>query len=174
MAHDRYTGRSMSKTFLTLVLLGSVCSSACAQAQDARFTGVWRLISYDREFVETKQRTAVFGEKPSGYISYSPGGRVVVALFGSRPVPGRQDAYDDADRVKLYGNIIAAYSGTYSVEGDRITHRIESAWVPTFAGADQARRFEFRGNRLIYTTDPRNSLLGGGASVNTLTLERIE
>jgi hypothetical protein len=46
-------------------------------------------------------------------------------------------AYTDAERVAIYNGIIAAYAGTYSVEGKRGTHHVLAGWVPEWIGGDQ-------------------------------------
>jgi hypothetical protein len=42
--------------------------------------------------------------------------------------------------------IIAAYAGTYSVEGNKVTHHIVASWFPEWIGGDQIRYAEIEGD----------------------------
>jgi hypothetical protein len=66
------------------------------------------------------------GDKPTGYATFLPEGRVYFVLTGE----GRKAAKTDAERVELLGTPVA-YSGTYTTDGDRWTTSMEVAWNPT-------------------------------------------
>lgn len=76
------------------VALASALSASIASADDNSIIGTWKVQSFVREVIATGERQNEFGEKPVGYISYQPDGRMFVVLvgenrptsqFGSRP-----------------------------------------------------------------------------------------
>jgi hypothetical protein len=49
---------------------------------------------------------------------------------------------------------LAAWSGTYRVDGGKIIIAVDLSWVEHWNGKDQVRNWELSGNRLTFTTDP--------------------
>jgi hypothetical protein len=60
--------------------------------------------------------------------------------------------------------MIGAYAGTYSVDGNKVTHHIVAGYRPDWVGGDQIRFVELSGDKLAT----------GKQIVSTLTFERIE
>jgi hypothetical protein len=54
----------------------------------------------------------------------------------------------DADRARAYSTYVS-YCGTYTVEGDTVTHHVRAALIPSWTGSDQRRRFRLDEGRLI-------------------------
>jgi hypothetical protein len=44
----------------------------------------------------------------------------------------------EEEKAKLFGTLIA-YSGTYVLDGDKVTHKIDVSWNQSWTGADQVR-----------------------------------
>jgi hypothetical protein len=82
--------------------------------------------------------------------------------------------YTDAELVDFYKQIIGAYAGTYSIEGNKVIHHVLTAWVPTWIGTDQVRYFEINGNNLSIKTAPFTGPISGRQTVSTLTFVRVE
>jgi hypothetical protein len=82
--------------------------------------------------------------------------------------------YTDAERVKIFNQIIAAYAGTYHVEGDQVIHHVLNAWFPTWIGTDQVRYFKIDGKTLSIKTAPITAPTNGRQIVSTVTFERVE
>ena len=60
-----------------------------ASAVDTSILGTWRLQSFVREVIATARRYNEFGEKPDGYISYLPDGRMhAILTIDDRMRPG--------------------------------------------------------------------------------------
>jgi Lipocalin-like domain len=97
----------------------------------------------------------------------------LAALVLSTGTPKRAagTAYNDAELVDIYKGIIGAYAGTYSVEGNKVTHHIVASWFPEWIGGDQTRYAEIEGNRLTIKTVPLKSPRDGRDEVATLTFE---
>lgn len=115
--------------------------------EDGRIVGTWRLLSYVVEVQATGEKLPVMGEKPSGYVSFLPEGRVFFVLTGE----GRKAARTHQERAQLLDTLVA-YSGTYSTEGNSWTTSVDVAWNPEWVGTRQVRSFRIEGDRLDVLT----------------------
>lgn len=137
-----------------LLLALTACGVSIAHAQEIQpLVGVWKLISYDLEFKDGGPSRKLFGEDPPGYLIFTASGRMMAVLEAA----GRKPAATDEDRSNLLQSM-AAYSGTYRLEGDRWITKVDVAWSPSQRG-DQLRYYRLEGDRLSVTTpwikDPR-------------------
>lgn len=131
--------------------------------------GVWKLVSWVSEDVDTLERRALFGEHPTGYIVFAPSGRVIALLTGE----GRKAPKSDQDRVAAFGSMVA-YSGNYRIEGNRLTTEVDIAWDESQVGTDQVRFFRIDGDRLEIETAPFVSPKFGGKTVRAFLVWRRE
>ena len=163
---------------LSLVLAGLVIASFTGPikaADDASpVVGTWRVTSWSVLTLETNEVSYPVGENPIGYIQYSSGGHMVVFLQKGNPPQPPSPIYPDAYRAQVHKDLFAAYAGTYSVEGNKVTHHIVASWLPHWIGDDQVRYIEINGNRLTIKTAPLISPMTGKQVVSTLTFERVE
>jgi Lipocalin-like domain len=136
--------------------------------------GTWQVTSFSILMLDTNEALQPFGEHPIGYVQYSPGGHMVIFISTGTPQRAAGTAYTDAERVDLYKAIIAGYAGTYSVEGNKVTHHIVASWFPEWIGRDHIRYAEIEGNRLTLKTTPLKSPLDGRDNVATVTFERVD
>ena len=134
--------------------------------------GTWRIVSSTQLDLDTKKTSAILGDHPVGYLQYSPGGHLVVFLSAGDIVKTKPP-YSDADRLAVY-DAMSAYAGTYSVQGNKVTHHIIGAWRPDWVGADQIRYVELDGNKLTIKTQQIVDGLTGHKIVATLNWERVE
>jgi hypothetical protein len=135
--------------------------------------GTWLVTSYERLTLETKEVSRPFGENPIGYFQYSPGGHVVVFLSAGE-MPKVSPPFSDADQAAIYSKIFGAYAGTYSIDGNKVTHHIAAAYRPDWVGGDQIRFVELSGDNLTIKTEPLVSSLTGKQIVSTPTFIRLE
>jgi hypothetical protein len=112
-----------------------------------RVVGLWKLVSYEVEAQATGEKVPVMGQHPTGYVSFSPEGRVFFILTGE----GRAAPKNDQDRANLLATLIA-YTGEYRVEGDTWITKVDVAWNPEWIGTEQARSFKIDGDRLQVLT----------------------
>jgi hypothetical protein len=77
---------------------------------DNSIVGTWKIQSLVREVIATGERQKEFGEKPSGYISYQPDGRMFVVLVGDNRAKPAGLAPTDEEKARLFGTLLA-YSG---------------------------------------------------------------
>jgi hypothetical protein len=97
---------------LAMVVVGAV--APCFAAERAPIVGMWRLVSFEREYQATGEREYPMGKTPTGYILFLflPEGRMAVVITGE----GRKAPTTDQDRVGLFNSLVA-YTGPYRVEG---------------------------------------------------------
>lgn len=159
----------MIRPFAGVALIALIASAAIAD--DAPIVGTWKIQSFVRE-VTTGERQNEFGEKPSGYISYQPDGRMFAMLVADNRAKPKGASPTDEEKAKLFGTLIA-YSGTYVVEGDKITHKIDVSWNQSWTDADQVRFYKVEGKTLTITTavniNPRDGREGRAVVVFTKT-----
>ena len=136
--------------------------------------GTWQLKSFSLIVVDTKETSRPYGENPTGYIQFSPGGHMVMFLATGELKPPASGSYTDADRADVHRGIVGAYAGTYAVEGNKVTYHVLTSWRPEWIGRDQIRYFEINGKNLTITTTPVTFSRTGQSIVATLTFDRVE
>ena len=118
----------------------------------AKVIGVWRLVSFEVEFQVTGEREHIRGKNPTGFIIFTPEGRMMVVLTNE----GRKAPKTDQDRADLFNSMVA-YTGIYRIEGDKWITKVDVSANPALVGTEQARFFRVDGDRLqeITTWTPR-------------------
>ena len=128
----------------------SVSSIQSAQAiSSTSIHGAWQLLSYDVEEQANDNTFAPMGENPSGYVIFTPEGRLSFTLAAE----GRQPAESMADRAALQSSLIA-YTGTYRLEQNRWITQVDVAWNPEWVGTEQTRFFSISHNQLLTVHTP--------------------
>ena len=88
----------------------------------------------------------------SSILSYGRDGRMFAMIVNDeRPtvvVPGQPT---DHELAGLF-NTMAAYGGTFTIAGNRVTHHVDISWNGTWTGTDQVRTVELEGGKLVITT----------------------
>jgi hypothetical protein len=129
------------------VFVACIIARASFAGDTHKIVGTWKLVSYEVEVQATGQKSPVMGEEPTGYVTFTPEGRVFFVLTGA----ARKAAKTDQERAELLNTLIA-YSGTYTVEGEKWTTNVDVAWNPEWVGTKQVRDFKLDGERLMVLT----------------------
>jgi hypothetical protein len=165
-------------TALLAILLGlagaaPVVSEPAATPVKERLIGSWRLLSYDKQS-ESGEVTPAFGPRPHGRLMYDAAGRMSVHLADPRRAAfASNDALRGTpEEVRQAFEGYFGYFGTYSVDvaAGTVTHHVEGALFPNFAGTDQKRFFTLSGDRLTLRTPP--TLRGGARFTYLVVWER--
>ena len=135
--------------------------------------GTWKLQSFTTEDVATGQKTDMFGAHPGGYLNYGPDCRMYAILIEEGRKAPDTLVPTDAERVELYGGLIA-YAGTYSIEGDKVSHHIDASWNQSWTGTTQVRQFKIDGNVLSIRTLPAKDPMTGKDTSAVLVWIRVE
>ena len=116
-------------------------------ADEARLTGLWRLVPYEVEVRKDGEKLPVMGAHPTGYAYFTPESRVFFVLTGE----GRKPAETEAERAALMSTLVS-YSGRFRLDGDSWTADLDVAWDPKWVGTKQTRMFKLDGERLQVLT----------------------
>ena len=151
------------------ISVNRVLNASSVQPQERPTTsqqvhGVWSLVTYLVEVKESDETFPPMGNNPSGYVIFTPEGRLAFTLppkaarqlKASRTVP----VYQQHDR----------HTGTYTLEP--LDHQggrgLESEWV----GTEQTRYFRIDDDRLTVTTPWRDAELAGEGLTRIVTFQR--
>jgi hypothetical protein len=80
---------------------------------------------------------------PRGFITFKSRDRVAVIITAS----GRKPPKDDAEAAALFRGM-SAYTGRFTVAGNRVITEMDAAWRPVWEDSQQPRFYELDGNRL--------------------------
>src|SRR4051794_32416752 len=94
--------------------------------------GSWTMISWVTRDVATGDRQDALGANPRGSVVYSPE-RVTFLITKSDRTRPEQLPPSNEDKIALFDTMFA-YSGTYSVEPDRVIHHVDISWNETWNG----------------------------------------
>jgi hypothetical protein len=158
-------------TMTMLVVAITFAWSATAQDLQSSLVGLWKVTSVANKFVPTGEIVHPFGEHPSGNELFTRGGHVMFSMFGeNRNVPGRTNT-TEVDRAALL-NALVAYTGTYKVDGSKVTVHFEASANPGMS--DRTYAADISGNKLMLTSEPFTSGITGQRIITIRTFERVE
>ena len=133
--------------------------------------GTWRIVSDVAVDRDTKEVSYPYGKHPGGYLQYSPGGHMM-AVLSDGDMKKAKPPFSDAEKLGFY-NTLAAYCGTYTIEGNTVTHHVVAAYRPDWVGSGQVRHVELHGKTLTIRSASISAATGKRIA-STLTWEREE
>jgi hypothetical protein len=156
---------------LSLFVL-TVSSLLTAQAKDA-LVGTWRLVSVASSNDKGQSNPAVYGQHPTGLITYTANGRmsVIITDDGRKPLSlNDRLAAPPQERAQAFSTLVA-YAGTYTFTGEKVVHHVEIDALQNRVGSDQVRFVALEGDRLTLKTPPISR--GGEQQVLELVRQRM-
>jgi len=134
--------------------------------------GTWKLVSVANEDAATGERSELFGPDPIGYINYAPDGRMmVIQVRGDRRKPAGSIA-TAAEAEALFKSLLS-YAGTYVVEGDQVTHRVDISWNESWTGTTQKRTFRIEGDHLHLSMPASPNPVDGRMGVRSVIWRKV-
>ena len=130
------------RAWLTLLLASSLTTSALAN-DSAKVVGTWKLVSFVNEFQDGSEPRGAYGNRPTGYIIFTPDGRMMAVVEAE----GRKPPENDEQRAAAFRTIIA-YTGMYRLQGDKFTTKVDVSWNPAWVGTEQVRDYRLEGDQL--------------------------
>ncbi len=118
-----------------------------------KLVGTWKLLSASSTSSKGGLDEYPYGTNPDGYLTYGADGRVTAIIsYGGRKSlsVGGGTLEEQAEAFKTF----LAYSGRYSLEGDKVIHQIEVSSIQNYVGKKLVRRIQFEGDRIILVTPP--------------------
>ena len=120
--------------------------------------------------VATGERQDALGRNPRGTVVYTPQ-RVTFLIVKSNRARPEQLPPSDEEKIALFDTMFA-YSGTYTVESDRVVHHVDLSWNEAWSGTDQVRFCKVDEQTLTYTSTPGKNPFDGREIVHEVTWER--
>jgi hypothetical protein len=162
--------RVLLKAFFATAL--TICNGFVIPARAAdTVVGAWRLVSLTEEETANKVVHKPLGEHPLGLIIFTADGYMAFIMADPSRKAAAAPKATDAEAAALY-RTMAAYSGKYRLDGDKLTNHPEIAWNQAWNGTDQHRIVAISGNTLTVTTTPFVSPFYGAEIVSVLAFER--
>jgi hypothetical protein len=139
-----------------------------AHAEEAaKLVGTWKLTGWQVQYVGEAAREP-FGANPNGRLIVAPDGYWTVMITKTN----RKPATNDAERASLLKSMLA-YSGKFTVDGDKITTSVDLSWNEANSGKNQVRTFKMEGDKLVIQSPEQASVLSPGKRVvSTFTWQR--
>ena len=113
------------------------------------FVGAWRLTSCYFAVPETGERRDILGADPFGYVVFEPSGRMLVLMTSA----ARPSGQSSPELAALFTSMVA-YTGRWSIDGEKFVTKVDGAWDPSWVGTEQARYYAFDGQTLSLRTAP--------------------
>ena len=132
----------MLRSLIVPLMLLPIAQVAVAQS----LPGTYKVISMTAE-VDGAAPQAIFGEAPRGFVMLTPS-RVAFLITAE----GRKFGRSVEERAALW-ETLAAYSGTYRLDGSRFAVLVDVSANEMWNGTTQMRNWRLEGNRLTITTD---------------------
>ena len=160
----------MKSIFALVVATSSVLCTGFSWAQDAaQLTGTWKLVAWSTKF-DGGDAIEPYGSNPKGRLVLTPDRHWIIILTGAN----RKPAKTIEEKAALLDSMIA-YTGKFTVEGDKITTHVDASSNEIYTGAnqDQTRFFRIDGNKLIIQTpEIVSAVRPGQKAVGIITFER--
>ncbi len=141
--------------------------NAPSLSAEPNVVGNWKVVSAVQEELATGKKAELLGEHPKGYLIYTPQGRMMGILVHEK----RSPLQVDEDRINLHKSMVA-YSGRYTIEGDKVVHHVDVSWNESWTATDQVRFVKLEGDKLTITTAPAKDPFNGLYSTTVLVWER--
>ena len=138
-------------------------------ADDAanQLAGTWKVVSLITNF-DGGDAVEPFGSNPKGRLVLTPEGQWIIILTRA----DRGPATNLEDKAALLDSMLG-YSGKYSVEGNRMTIRVDMSWNEINTGSNLTRFFTVVGEKLtIRTGQIASAIRPGQKAEGILTFER--
>jgi hypothetical protein len=134
--------------------------------------GTWRLLSFTSKDPETGEVSAPFGLYPTGFLTFTADCRVQEIIVREHRTSPASIVATDAEKSALFDGLIS-YSGTYAIEGPRVTYHVDASWNEAWTGGAQVRQFRIDGTTLYTNAPPQKNARDGRVSVESFVWVRL-
>ena len=152
-----------------LAIAKFMTSSDLSGNQTGSLVGTWKLLSASSTTSKGERNDTPYGEGPTGFLTYTDAGRVtsVISYGGRKLLSVGATPEQQAEAF----NTFLAYTGRYTLSGDKVTHHIEVSSIQNYVCKDLVRNIKFQGDRIILTTPP--TLVNGKIQSIELVWQRL-
>ncbi len=140
---------------------------ALAQDLARQLAGSWKLSSWTIQIIGG-ELTEPFGPNPKGRAVFTPDGYVAFVIAAAN----RKPATNNEESAALLKTLLA-YTGKFTIDGDKFTTKVDVSWNEFLTGQDQVRFFKLEGDKLsVRTAEQASAVYPGKKVVGTLIWER--
>jgi hypothetical protein len=139
----------------------------------APIVGVWKLTGFTRKDAATGKTDKPRGERPTGYVVFTQGGHFVAFNVAQNRKAPATSVPKNSECVELF-NSMAAFCGTYKMQGKQAVTHIDASWIQSWTGTDRPLDIEITGRKLTMTSAPFKSPVDGKDVVVITTYDRAE
>jgi len=138
-----------------------------------RLVGTWKLVSASSSTVGGERNDTPFGTNSAGFLTYTQDGRVTAMIsYGGRKRLSSSDSLSaPVDEQAEAFRTFVAYSGRYTLSGDKVIHHVEISSIQDWVDTDLIRSIKFEGERIVLATPP--TLDGGKIQTFELIWKRL-
>jgi hypothetical protein len=107
--------------------------------------GRWKIVSWEQRYDDGRV-TRPLGAALEGFIQYDVDGRMMCMMGRADRagfVTGGQWNASNDEKAGAYSSFMA-YAGSYTVDGDLVTHHVDLSLFPNWKGGDQRRHAQLR------------------------------
>ncbi|MGA8439318.1 MAG: lipocalin-like domain-containing protein [Candidatus Sulfotelmatobacter sp.] len=135
-----------------------------------KLVGTWKLVSASSTTSKGEKNESPYGIDPTGFLTYTAEGRVtsLIGYGGRKSLSIGATAEEQAEAF----NTFLAYTGRYTLSGDKVTHHIEISSIQNYVGKNLVRNLKFDGDRIALVTPP--TLVNGKIQTIELIWQRVE
>jgi hypothetical protein len=142
--------------------------------------GTWKLVSATAIHPDGTIDFEVYGADPRGYITYTADGHMMVIFSRSDRLPLSRDIQSPLsqemsavpmEELAQAFTGFSAYAGTYTLNGNTVSHHLEIASIPNRVGITLVRTLAINDNRIKLRTP--ETITNGVAAVFELIWERV-
>jgi len=127
-----------------------------SQRTKEELIGTWKLVSAT-DTTATGVTRDTFGPNPSGFLTYTVDGRMMAIISNAGRKPLSTISYTTAsveERAEAFATF-AAYAGTFTRQGNQVTHHVQISWLQNHVGTDLVRAIlQLDGEQLILRAPP--------------------
>src|SRR5262245_5738391 len=136
----------MSRIMASIAFAFGIIATAPAGAQDlaSQLVGVWAIKSNVNKETATGKELKLMGDSPQGFAFFTKGGHFSFVLTAKDRKGAAGAQITDPERAALYSTM-AATTGNYKVEGNKVTLTYAATWNQIWVGTTQTRTVEISG-----------------------------
>src|SRR5215217_3750007 len=122
-------------------------AAATGRIDVSQLAGSWRVISAQTTMSDTGEVIDYYGPDPIGFGMFDGKGRWMIVMTTA----GVSEPRTDAEHAALFKRI-GAYTGRFTLGGNRMVTKVDAAIMPSWVGTEQPRFLMLEGDRLTIRT----------------------
>jgi Lipocalin-like domain len=131
--------------------------------------GAWKLVSASSTTSKGERTETPYGAGPVGFLTYTEEGRVtsLISYGGRKSLSIGATPQELAEAFSTF----LAYTGRYTLCGDKVIHHIEVSSIQNYVSKDLIRSVKFQGDQIVLITPP--TLVNGKIQTIELIWQRL-